>query len=104
MLINLIWLITCLIVVNLGASRLMSSLALIKAFARLVMIVGSRWVSLAEHSRSSFALVVSGVQVRIFFLFPMLLMGGVNGRSKLMRVGCLTGTCMLRALTEVILF
>jgi hypothetical protein len=36
MLIKLTWLITCLIVHNIGASRLMSSLALFKAFACLV--------------------------------------------------------------------
>jgi hypothetical protein len=59
MLIHLIWLITCLIELNVGASRLMSSLALVKAFACLVLIFWSRWISLVECSRSSFALVVS---------------------------------------------
>jgi hypothetical protein len=49
---------TCLIVLNLDASRLMSSLVLFKAFACLVVIFWSPWISLAKRSRSSFALVV----------------------------------------------
>jgi hypothetical protein len=104
MLINIIWVIICLIILNVGASRLMSSLAFFKAFACLVVIVWSRWISLAEGSRSSFALVISCVQVRIFFLFPAMLMKGVIGRSKPKRVGRLTGTRRLRVLMEVIMF
>jgi hypothetical protein len=41
-----------LIVLNVGATRLIGSLALFKAFACLVMIVWSRWISLAERSCS----------------------------------------------------
>jgi hypothetical protein len=58
MLINIRWLKSCLIVLNVGASRLMSSIVLINAFACLVVIVCSRWISLVELSRSSFALIV----------------------------------------------
>jgi hypothetical protein len=39
----------------------MSSLVLIKAFACLVVICWSLWISLAERSHSSFPLVVSCV-------------------------------------------
>jgi hypothetical protein len=103
MLINLTWLIICLVVLNVDASGLMSSLALFKDFACLVVIVWLRWISLAERSRSSFALVVSCVQVRIFF-FLLMPMRGVSGRYKLMRVGCLNGICRLIAMMAVILF
>jgi hypothetical protein len=39
-----------------------------------------------------------------FFLFPVILMRVINGRSKLMRVGLLTGILRLRALMDGILF
>jgi hypothetical protein len=104
MLINLIWLIIMLIVPNVGANWLMSSLALFKALACLVMIVWSRWICLGEHSHSSFALVVSCVQVRIFFLFLVMPMRGASERSKPMRIGCLIRIWWLRVPMEVILF
>jgi hypothetical protein len=44
------------------------------------------------------------VQVRIFFLNPVMLMRVSSGRSKLMRVGLHTGTRRLRVKMEVILF
>jgi hypothetical protein len=104
MLINSIWLKPCLIVLNIGASRLMSSLALFKAFAYIVIIVWSRWISLAECNRSSFALIFSCVPVKIFILFLAMPMKGVSGRSKPIRVGHHIGIRRLRALMEVILF
>jgi hypothetical protein len=42
--------------------------------------------------------------MRIFLLFPVMLMRGVSGRSKPMRVGRLAGINMLRAPMEVNLF
>jgi hypothetical protein len=103
MLINLTWLITCLIVLNVAACRLVSSLSLFKAFACLVIIFWSQWISLAERSQSSFGLVVSCVHVRIL-LFPTMPMKGVSGKSKLMRVGLPTQTHMHRWLRQDILF
>jgi hypothetical protein len=82
----------------------MSSLVLFKAFACLVVIFWSPWISLAERSRSSFALIVLCVQVRICFLFPVMPMRVVSGKSKPMRVGLHTGILRLRALMEGILF
>jgi hypothetical protein len=82
----------------------MSPLALIKAIACLAVVFSSLWVSLAERSRSGFARVVSCVQVRSFFLFPVLLMRVVNGRSKPMRVGHYTRILKLRVLMDGILF
>jgi hypothetical protein len=48
---------------------------------------GSQQISLAEHSCSSFALVIlSCVHVRIFFLvIPVIPMRAVSGRSRPMR-------------------
>jgi hypothetical protein len=60
--------------------------------------------NLAERSCSSFALVVSYVQVRIFFLFLVMPRRVVSGRSKPMRVGLRTGIRRLRTPMEVILF
>jgi hypothetical protein len=60
--------------------------------------------SLAEHSCSSFDLVVSYVHMRIFFLFPVMPTMGVHGSSKQMRVERLTRIRRLRAPMEVILF
>jgi hypothetical protein len=82
----------------------MSSLALLKAIAYLVVVVWSPWISLAEHSHSSFALIVSYVQVRSFFLVSVMPMRVASGRSKLMRVGHHTRTLRLRALLDGILF
>jgi hypothetical protein len=82
----------------------MGSLALIKALACLVVTVRSPWISLAEPSRSSFALVVSCVQVRNFLLFPAMLMRVVSDKSKPWRVGLRTRILRLRAPMEGILF
>jgi hypothetical protein len=81
----------------------MSPLALLKAFACLVVVFRSYWISLVELSHSSFALVVSCVQVRSFFLLPVMPMRDVSGRSEPMRVGCLSGIHRLRALMDEIL-
>jgi hypothetical protein len=77
---------------------------LFKAFACLVVILWSPLISLAERSRSSFALVVSCVQVRNCFLFQAMPMRVVSGKSRSMRVGLRTGILMLRALMDGILF
>jgi hypothetical protein len=82
----------------------MSSLVLFKAFANLVVIFGSPWISLAESSHSSFALGVSCVQVRNCILFLVMPMRVVSGKSKPMRVGFGTGILKLRALMDDILF
>jgi acyl-coenzyme A thioesterase PaaI-like protein len=82
----------------------MSPLVLSKAFACLVVICWSLWISLAERSHSSFALVVSYVQVRICFLLPAMSTRAVTGRSKPMRVGRHIGTLRLRVLMDDILF
>jgi hypothetical protein len=65
----------------------MSFVVLSKAFACLAVISWSPWISLAERSHSSFALVVSYVLVRIYFLLPVMPTRVVSGRYKLMRVG-----------------
>jgi hypothetical protein len=82
----------------------MSSLLLFKAFACLVVTFWSLWISLVERSHSSFALVVSCVQVTSFFLFLTMLTRVGSGRSKPMRVGILTRILGLRALMDDILF
>jgi hypothetical protein len=82
----------------------MSSLILFKAFACLVVICWSPWLSLAERSHSSFALVVSCVQVRIYYLFLVIPTRVVSGWSKPMRVEPHTGILRLRALMDDILF
>jgi hypothetical protein len=82
----------------------MSHSVLSKAFACLVVISWSPWISLAERSHSSFALVVSCVQMRICFLLLVMLMRVVSGRSKSMRVGLRTGILRLRASMDGILF
>jgi hypothetical protein len=93
-----------LIVLNIDASRLMSSLVLFKAFACLVVIFWSLWISLAKRSHSSFAVVVFSVQVRNCFLFPVMPMRVVSGRPEPMRVGLRTGILRLRVLMDGILF
>jgi hypothetical protein len=82
----------------------MSPLTLLKAIACLVVVLGSPWICLVERSRSCFALVVSCVQVRSFFLFSVMPTAVAYGRSKLMRVGHLTGILILRMLMDGILF
>jgi hypothetical protein len=82
----------------------MSSLVLVKAFGGLLVIFWSPWISLAERSHSSFALVVSCVQVRSCLLFPVMPTWVVSGRSKPWRVGLNTGILRLRALMDGILF
>jgi hypothetical protein len=77
---------------------------LFKAFAYLVVIFWSPWISLAEHSRSSFTLVVFYVQVRNCFLLPTMLTRVVSGKSKPMRVELYTGILRLRAPMDGILF
>jgi hypothetical protein len=82
----------------------MSFGVLSKAFACLVVICWSPGISLAEHSLSSFALVVSYVQVRIYLLLPAMSMRAVSGRSQPMRVGRRTRTLRLSVLMDDILF
>jgi hypothetical protein len=82
----------------------MSSLAWFKAFACLVVRLWSPWISLVERSHSSFALVVSCVQVKNCFLFPAMPMRVVSGKSKPMRVELRTGILRLIALMDGILF
>jgi hypothetical protein len=82
----------------------MSYLVLFKTFACLVVICWSPWISHAECSRSSFALVVSSVQVRNCFLFLAMLTRVVSGKFKSMRVGLCTGILRLRAMMDGILF
>jgi hypothetical protein len=66
------------------------------------MAFGSWQISLAEHSRSSFALVVLFicVQVRFFLLLPVTPMRAVSGRSRPRRVGFPTGTRRCRSSEE----
>jgi hypothetical protein len=52
-------------------------------------------MSLAECSRSSFALIVSCVQVKICFLFSAIPTRVVSGRSKPIRVGLHIGILRL---------
>jgi hypothetical protein len=68
------------------------------------LLLGSTWISLAEHSGSSFALVVFCVQVRNCFLLPVMPMRVVSGKSKLMRDGLRTGTLRLRMPMDDIVF
>jgi hypothetical protein len=69
----------------------MMSLVLFKVVVCLVVIFWSPWVSLADHSHSSFALVVSYVQVWNCFLFPVMPTRVVSGKSKPIRIGLRTG-------------
>jgi hypothetical protein len=64
---------------------------------------GSRQISLAERSRSSFALVVFFicVQVRIFLLLPATPTRAVSGRSRPRRAGFPAGTRRCRSFEEV---
>jgi hypothetical protein len=81
----------------------MSPLVLSKAFTCLVVIYWSVWISLAECSHSSIALVVFCVQVRICFLLPAIPTRVVRGKSKPVRVGPRTGIIRLRASIDGIL-
>jgi hypothetical protein len=69
-----------------------------------VEISWSAWISLAERSRSNFTLVVSSMQVRNCFFFPVMSTRVVSGRWKLIRVGLHTGILRLRELMDGILF
>jgi hypothetical protein len=82
----------------------MSHLVLSKAFACLVVICWSLWISLVERSRSNFSLVVSCVQVRICFLLLAMSIRVISGSSKPMRVGLSTEILSLRASIDDILF
>jgi hypothetical protein len=82
----------------------MSSLVLFKAFACLVVIFWSPWISLAKRSRSSFALVVFCVQVRNCFLFLVMPVRFINGKCNPMRVGLHTRILRLKVLMDGILF
>jgi hypothetical protein len=82
----------------------MSPLVLLKAFACLVMIFWSSWISLIERSRSNFPLVVFYVQVRNCFLYPAMPTRVVSGKSKLMRVELHTRILTLRVMMDDILF
>jgi hypothetical protein len=64
----------------------------------------SPWISFGEHSHSIFALLVSCVQVKSLFFFPVMPMKVVSGRSKSMRVGHRTMILRLRAMMDDILF
>jgi hypothetical protein len=68
------------------------------------VIFWSTWISLAECNHSSFALVISCVQVRNCFLFLAMPMRVVSGKSKPMRVELRSGILKLRALMDGILF
>jgi hypothetical protein len=63
---------------------------------------GSRRISLAEHSRSSFAFVVLFiyVQVRIFLILPATSTRAVSGRSRPRRARFPTGTRRCRSSEE----
>jgi hypothetical protein len=56
------------------------------------------------NSHSSFALVISCVEVRSFFCFSTMPTRVASGRSKPMRVGHRTGILRLRVLMDGILF
>jgi hypothetical protein len=80
------------------------SFNLVETFACLEVIFWSPWISLAERSRSSFALAVFCEQVRNCFLLSVMPMKVVSGKSKPMRVGFCTGILRLRAPMDDILF
>jgi hypothetical protein len=82
----------------------MRPLVLSKAFACLVVICWSPWICLAERGHSSFALVISYMQVRIYFLLPVMPTRAVSGRSKPVRVGPCIEILMLSASMDGILF
>jgi hypothetical protein len=81
----------------------MSPLILINP-ACLEVIFWSPWISLAERSRSSFALAIFCVQVRNCFLLPAMPTRVASGKSKPPRVGLRTGIPRLRMLMDSIPF
>jgi hypothetical protein len=76
----------------------------VKTSGCLEVMFWSSWISLAERSHSSFAPAVFCVQVRNYFLLPMMLMRVVSGKSKPLRVGLRTGILRLRVSMDGILF
>jgi hypothetical protein len=83
----------------------MSLLILITTFACLeVIFLGSPWIRLTKRSRSSFALIVFYIQVRNYFLLPVMPMTVVSGKSKPMRNGLHTLILRLRMPMDDILF
>jgi hypothetical protein len=70
---------------------------------RIILLPNLR-VEISDCNRSSFALVVSCVQMGSFFLLLMMPMRDASGRSKSMKVGCLAGILRLRPLMDGILF
>jgi hypothetical protein len=62
------------------------------------------WISLAERRCSSFALAIFCVQVRNYFLLPIMSTRIVSGKSKPMRVRLRTGILRLRVSMDDILF
>jgi hypothetical protein len=66
------------------------------------MTFGSRRISLAERSHSSFVVVVVllSVWVMIFLLLPATLTRAISGRFRLMRVGLPTETRKCRSSDE----
>jgi hypothetical protein len=66
--------------------------------------LGSPWISIAQRSRLSFALVVFCVHVRNCFLLPAMPTRVISGKSKPMRDGFRTGILRLRMLMDDILF
>jgi hypothetical protein len=67
-------------------------------------LLKSPWISLAERSRSSFALAVFCVQVRNCFLLPAMPTRVVSGKSKPMRDELYTRILGLRMSMDDILF
>jgi hypothetical protein len=82
----------------------MSPSALLKAIVCLVVVFWTPRISLAERSHSTFALVVSCLQVRSFFLFLVVPVRDASRRSKPMKDGHRTGILSLRVLMDGILF
>jgi hypothetical protein len=80
------------------------SFNLVETSTCLEVIFWSPWISLAERSHSSFALIVFSVQVRKCFLLLAMPTRVVSGKSKLMRVGLRTGILRLRMPMDGILF
>jgi hypothetical protein len=79
----------------------MSSLVLFKVIACLLV---DHHGCLAKCSRSSFALVISYMQVKSCFLFSVMPMRAVSEKSKPMRVELRTGIIRLGVPMDGILF
>jgi hypothetical protein len=82
----------------------LESFNLVETSACLEVIFWSTWISLAERSRSSFALAIFYVQVRKCFLLPVMSMRVVCGKSKPMRVGLRAEILRLRTPMDDVLF